>query len=415
MDEEEMTDETAGALGAVSGIDFKKLQSDPMGLLQSVYSQQQQAEQAREATAKRMYDEAAKRIAERNAGMSQSEQLLAISQALLAPRKYRGIAGTIGKLSGAFSGIAETDRKARLAREAELEKLRTSYEEGVADRGVARAKTAADLVKTAGSLTKVRTGFNPVTGQLVDMDSGAPIGAAGAAAPAASKVGTMETRGGVEGYYNEKGVWTPLPARPEKTTWRAATPEEAAMYGATSGQISSTGEFKPGKAAGPRQYKPVEVKMITEAEDIIGGAEETLRGLNRALELNSTAYEGSLTGIRKQVGSLFSSDDPAYVAAEELDNVLANIALGKLKTTFPGSITEGERKILMDLQGSSSQPRKVRERIIRNAIPVIQRIVQRNKQRLNKIQSGGYASPTAPSAPAAGTRVIRYDKQGRRI
>lgn len=157
MDEEEMTDETAGALGAVGGIDFAKLKSDPMGLLQSVYSQQQQAEQAREATAKRMYDEAAKRIAERNAGMSQSEQLLAISQALLAPRKYRGIAGTIGKLSGAFSGIAETDRKARLAREGELAKLRETYMMGMADRGVARAKTAADLVKTGASLAKPKT------------------------------------------------------------------------------------------------------------------------------------------------------------------------------------------------------------------------------------------------------------------
>ncbi len=157
MDEEEMTDETAGALGAVGGIDFKKLQSDPMGLLQSVYAQQQQAEQAREATAKSMYDEAAKRIAERNAGMTTSEQLLAISQALLAPRKYRGFAGTLGKLTGAFGNIAETDRKARLAREGELAKLRETYMMGMADRDVARAKTAADLVKTAASLAKPKT------------------------------------------------------------------------------------------------------------------------------------------------------------------------------------------------------------------------------------------------------------------
>lgn len=154
MDEEEMTDETAGALGAVGGIDFAQLKSDPMGLLQSVYSKQVQAEQAREATAKRMYDEAAKRIAERNAGMTKSEQLLAISQALLAPRKYRGFAGTLGKLTGAFGTIAQADRKARLAREDELAKLRDTYMMGMADRGVAGAKTAADLVKTAGTLMK---------------------------------------------------------------------------------------------------------------------------------------------------------------------------------------------------------------------------------------------------------------------
>lgn len=179
MDEEEMTDETAGALGAVGGIDFAKLKSDPMGLLQSVYSKQVQAEQAREATAKRMYDEAAKRIAERNAGMTKSEQLLAISQALLAPRKYRGFAGTLGKLTGAFGTIAQADRKARLAREDELAKLRDTYMMGMADRGVAGAKTAADLVKTAGTFNKRRpTGFNPIDGRLIYMDTGEEVGAA---------------------------------------------------------------------------------------------------------------------------------------------------------------------------------------------------------------------------------------------
>lgn len=179
MDEEEMTDETAGALGAVGGIDFAKLKSDPMGLLQSVYAQQQQAEQAREATAKSMYDEAAKRIAERNAGMTTSEQLLAISQALLAPRKYRGFAGTLGKLTGAFGNIAQADRKARLSREDELAKLRETYMMGMADRGVSRAKTAADLVKTGASFNKRRpTGFNPIDGRLIYMDTGEEVGAA---------------------------------------------------------------------------------------------------------------------------------------------------------------------------------------------------------------------------------------------
>ena len=171
MDEEEMTDETAGALGAVGavgGIDFAKLKSDPMGLLQSVYAQQQQAEQAREATAKSMYDEAAKRIAERNAGMTTSEQLLAISQALLAPRKYRGFAGTLGKLTGAFGNIAQADRKARLSREDELAKLRETYMMGMADRGVSRAKTAADLVKTAASLRKDTRQYDPQRGIFVD-------------------------------------------------------------------------------------------------------------------------------------------------------------------------------------------------------------------------------------------------------
>lgn len=406
MDEEEMMGEDVGALSAMGDIDFSRLKADPGAVLQNIYTRQQQAEQAREDTAKRLYEEAQQRIAERNRGMSQSEKLFAISQALLAPRKFTGIGGTLGKLSGAFGGIASADREARMAREAELEKLRSSYEMGVAERGTRRAQTAADLVRAGAPLLKERTGFNPVTGQLQNLDTAEVIGP-GAQAPAASKVGTMETRGDVQGYYNEKGVWTPLPARPEKTTWRAATPEEAAMYGATTGQISSTGEFKPGAAPKPREFKPAEVKMLTEAEDTINNADETMRGLRRALELNPVAYEGSLTGIRKQVGSLFSSDDPAYVAAVELDNVLQNIALSKLKTTFPGAVTEGERKILVELQGSSGQPRAVRERIIRNAIPVIQRLIERNKGRIDRIQTGEYSRPSG-AKPKTKPRVINW-------
>ena len=161
MDEETM-DEDVGALSSMGGIDFSMLKSDPMGLLQKIHDRQLAAEAAREKTQRELFERGEENIRARNAGMTQSEQLLAISQALLAPRKYRGIAGTIGKLSGAFGDIAEADRKARLAREAELERFRNSYLSGVADRGVASARTAADLVRTAATLNKPKTtSFSP--------------------------------------------------------------------------------------------------------------------------------------------------------------------------------------------------------------------------------------------------------------
>jgi len=401
MDEEEVKVETGG----LGGLDFGRLRTDPAALLGDVYKQQMAAQRAEEVAAKDRYEAARTRIEARNQGPSTSEQLFAISQALLAPRKYRGIAGTIGKISGAFGDISEAQRKATMSREDQLAQLQEAYMGETAKFGTQRARTAADLLEFGKDFAKpAKPLYDETRGGFVDPETMAFTPVAGITQ---IPEGTPQTRGGVEGYYDRKGVWVPLPARPEKTTWRAATPEEAAMYGATSGQISSTGEFKPGAAPKPREYKPVEVKMITESEELISGADETLRGLNRALELNSVAFEGSLTGIRKKVGSVFASDDPAYVAAEELDNVLANIALGKLKTTFPGSITEGERKILLDLQGSSSQPRAVRERIIRNAIPVIQRIVARNKQRIEKIQGGEYSRPGATGAKPK-TRVVNW-------
>jgi hypothetical protein len=174
MDEEETMGEDVGALSAMGGIDFAQLKSDPMGLIQSVYDRQLAAEAAREKTQRELFERGEENIRARNAGMSQSEKLFAISQALLAPRKYRGIAGTIGKLSGAFGDIAEADRKARLARETELERFRNSYLSGVADRGVTSARTAAELVRAGSAFARPVAGVE-VNGELRDPYSNAPI------------------------------------------------------------------------------------------------------------------------------------------------------------------------------------------------------------------------------------------------
>jgi hypothetical protein len=137
--------------------------------------------------------------------------------------------------------------------------------------------------------------------------------------------------------------------------------------------------------------------------------------LRRALDLNPKALEGSLTGFRKQVGSLFASDDPVYVATQELDNTLQSMALTMLKSTFPGGISDGERKALMDLQGSSSLPRAARDRIYRNAFEAAQTIAARAKDRMAKTREGFYTERTSPAKPAAAGNVIRYDKTGKRI
>jgi hypothetical protein len=80
-----------------------------------------------------------------------------LSKALLAPRDYRGFAGTVGKISGAFSDISEAERKAREQRDAQLAALQDQYMETTGGYGVKRAQTAADLVKTAAPMFKKST------------------------------------------------------------------------------------------------------------------------------------------------------------------------------------------------------------------------------------------------------------------
>lgn len=155
MDEETM-DEDVGALNAMGDIDLAQIKSDPMGLLQKVLNRQTAAQNVEEKTLTDLYEKGRANIMARNQGPSTSEQLFALSRALLAPRYHRGIAGTIGKISGAFGDIGEAERAARMAREEQLSKFDEVYGSKLAGLGTRRAQTAADLVRTAATLSKPR-------------------------------------------------------------------------------------------------------------------------------------------------------------------------------------------------------------------------------------------------------------------
>jgi hypothetical protein len=156
MYEEDPETDAMADLAVKGDIDFAQLgdQSKLPGLLQSVYGQQMRALAQQETSAKERFEAGQARIRERNQGPSRSEQLFMLSKALLAPRDYRGFAGTVGKISGAFSDISEAERKAREQRDAQLAALQDQYMETTGGYGVKRAQTAADLVKTAAPLLK---------------------------------------------------------------------------------------------------------------------------------------------------------------------------------------------------------------------------------------------------------------------
>jgi hypothetical protein len=224
--------------------------------------------------------------------------------------------------------------------------------------------------------------------------------------------GKTETRGEVVGYYDESGVWKPLPSRPKsKPTQISATSDGQPVFMTEAGPVDAFGNPVTSFDAKPRTLSGSEQKILIQSEDVLNSATDTLGKLRQVMELNPKALEGSLTGFRKQVGALFSSDDPAYVATEELDNTLKGMALTMLKSTFPGAVTNAEREALVALQGSSDFPRPVRERIYRNAFAAAQTVAARARDRIEKTKSGYYTERTSPTKPAAGKpRVINWNK-----
>ena len=187
---------------------------------------------------------------------------------------------------------------------------------------------------------------------------------------------------------------TPIP---QLKQYRPATPEEAARYGYKTGEIEKgSKKFQPLKGV-PLGAK--EQDILNNSQQVVEAAAQTAEQLQRAFQLNDQAYSGGMPKVRMAMGRLIGSDDPAYVASEELDNLMGRLALSQLKSTFPGAISDGERKVLTELQGSMSLPRAVRDRIYRNAIPVLQNVIQRNSNRINQIKGGYYSTRDVPASP----------------
>ena len=95
-----------------------------------------------------------------------------------------------------------------------------------------------------------------------------------------------------------------------------------------------------------------------------------------------------------------------------LNNIVTGNALEMLKATFGGAPTEGERAILMQLQGSANLPRAQREAIYTRAIQMAERRTQSNQVKAEGIRSGAYFTPSGaalqqnqvPSSSAGGNR-----------
>lgn len=413
-----MDEEIKPGLGVVDPADVEEEAGAlPYAAVRTAMTARREAAKARQA----YYDDLTAKLTAQRTGPSFSERMFQLSAALAQPTTRRGFGAVLANVAPVLQAQEQAKREGEVKRRDALSALQAAQltqQEDLLGQELDTEIELAKLIKPKPSRVVGNTVIGGVPSVIMQDADGKvttqPLG--GETSKTTAPIGKTETRGGVVGYYDESGVWKPLPQRTERETFRDATPEEAAARNAVSGQVSNlTGLFKPDPAPKPRTLSGSEQKLLIQSEDVLASADDTIGKLRRVMELNPKALEGSLTGFRKQVGSLFASDDPTYIATEELDNTLSSMALSMLKSTFPGSVTEGERKALMALQGSSSLPRAARDRIFRNAFEAAQTVSARARERIQKTQSGFYSERTSPAKPAASGRVIRYDKTGKRI
>jgi len=139
------------------------------------------------------------------------------------------------------------------------------------------------------------------------------------------------------------------------------------------------------------RLSPTEIRLADETMQNVSTARDNLSTLRRALELNerstpSNLTEGVITSLRRRLGSTA----PEVVNTAELQNMLSRLTLASLKETFPGAISNDERRALEAVSGVTAQSREERRRILQNAIENLERIVPRYDEKFREIRSGRF-------------------------
>ena len=128
---------------------------------------------------------------------------------------------------------------------------------------------------------------------------------------------------------------------------------------------------------------------------MVASTDQALKNLQRAYALNPNTFDNSLPDLaQRKILEAAGSKDPKVLATRELENLLSKGAIEKLRASFGGSPTEGERKILLSLEGLESKSIEERKLIMLNAYDALKITQARHKARLKDIISGVYRTTT---------------------
>jgi hypothetical protein len=170
---------------------------------------------------------------------------------------------------------------------------------------------------------------------------------------------------------------------PDATTGDAYTLGPGQVRYGPNNEVLAEGPAKP-----TGSMDPTTKKELFEAEDAATAGDYVLSALDEVIQLNDKAYDGPFADVRGDGMALLG--DEAGIATSKGKNLTTELALSQLKTIFGSMPTEGERKILLELQGSVNQPRQVRAAIYERAKTMAERRIADNKKKASALRSGDY-------------------------
>lgn len=198
------------------------------------------------------------------------------------------------------------------------------------------------------------------------------------------------------------------------------TPRSAPTGGGSAGNAPGAPAISSVRAG---QMATQDKEAIMEADKAAESAAGAVASLEDALKINNKARGGVLAPIAQglsRTGYFYQESGPATT---ELENIVGTQALGQLKAIFGGNPTEGERKIMLDLQGSVSKSAAERELIFNRALAASKARLQREQNRAKALRAGTYYTDGMPQTTPdqqqqqqqQPSRVLRFDAQGNLI
>jgi hypothetical protein len=161
------------------------------------------------------------------------------------------------------------------------------------------------------------------------------------------------------------------------------------------------------------QLTAPEQRQLFQQEDQISAGQSTLSLLAEARRLSGQFRGGAGAGMMAYAGSQARSAVGVAPSEESnaiinYDNLVKEQALANLKTTFGGNPTEGERKVLLELQASSGKTPEQRADILDRAVKLAEDRIRGAEARAEAIRTRSYrqpgGQPAAPTPPAAPQR-----------
>lgn len=212
-----------------------------------------------------------------------------------------------------------------------------------------------------------------------------------AAKPETEEFGTTPIKGKGGKYYLASKAGRLVETNVEAPEEAGMTPYQQQMLRLREREL---GIRERATAPGTRPLSPTSQKELFETDENVLATQSGIGLLQNALDLSPKAFEGVAANQRAYAATTLPDAIEPEGAKEtlEFDLLIKQQVLPQLRTIFGAAPTEGERAILLELQGSSSLPRKTRENLLRRAIDSANRRLDFNRRKAEQIRSGTYFS-----------------------